>query len=176
MELHETIMFSELTRLYWLLLLQDDFLPRTPTPLEDIFKSVFWLVQFSYILWVQNKALEFPIILRIFLLWMNCCKYLLNWALMLSTVYRACYFWCAWEILSYRKVGSSEIQEDYMHLVEFIMSLKENFAGKSRSNIDTTILHYPFQAVLILWSLKKILDSVTSSLDWLVPRFQPCHT
>ncbi|KAG2406361.1 uncharacterized protein HKW66_Vig0056170 [Vigna angularis] len=25
--------------------LQDDFLPRTPTPLEDIFKSIFWLVQ-----------------------------------------------------------------------------------------------------------------------------------
>lgn len=23
-------------------LLQDDFLPRTPTPLEDIFRSIFW--------------------------------------------------------------------------------------------------------------------------------------
>lgn len=25
--------------------LQDDFLPRTATPLEDIFKSIFWLVE-----------------------------------------------------------------------------------------------------------------------------------
>ena len=29
---------------FFVFLVQDDFLPRTPTPLEDIFKSIFWLV------------------------------------------------------------------------------------------------------------------------------------
>lgn len=66
---------------------------------------------------------------------------------MLSTVYHACYFWCAWEIPSYQKVGNSEIQEDYMHLVECITLLKENFAGKSHSKYWFTILYFCFQAV-----------------------------
>jgi hypothetical protein len=32
-----------------LFLVQDDFLPRTATPLEDIFKSLFWYVIRSHI-------------------------------------------------------------------------------------------------------------------------------
>ena len=40
-------MHTELIILYLIWLFQDDFLPRTPTPLEDIFRSIFWLVSLS---------------------------------------------------------------------------------------------------------------------------------
>lgn len=38
--------------------IQDDFLPRTATPLEDIFKSIFWSVLFLpwYTQWVYNAS------------------------------------------------------------------------------------------------------------------------
>lgn len=74
----------------------------------------------------------------------------LNRALMLSTVYPACYLWYAWEIPSYLKVGSWEIREDYMRLAECITSLRENFAGKSHSNSNTTIPQY-YQSFANSW-------------------------
>ena len=104
-------------------LIQDDFLPRTATPLEDVFKSIFWLVFLC------------PCHCRGHLCLSSCHTsphtrklsgvgyyyYLLNQVLVLCTAYPACCFWFVWEIPSFQKVESLEIQEDFMPLDECII-------------------------------------------------------
>lgn len=87
---------------------QDDFLPRTATPLEYIFSSIFWWVSFAYC--------------RKFL-------FLFNLVLLTWTACPAYSFWFAWEIHLFQKRENLTIRGGFMLPVGCIISWRESFAG-----------------------------------------------
>jgi hypothetical protein len=110
------LMWSNLLILFGYLLVQDDFLPRTATPLEDIFKSIFWLVVLPFLWYWYMKALGINLrvcVCNLFLIFLclllsiaKCDNGLLNQVLMIETACPAYYSWFAWGTPSYLRIGN----------------------------------------------------------------------